>query len=88
MGNFYKGLGCPRGISVREASERLRVSERHIVRLISEGKLVGWRATGPSGRKWLVDELSLAKQQAHAIAEARRRAEPVQAELYQGLLAF
>lgn len=42
-------------LTAPEAAKRFRLSQRHITRLIAQGKIVGRKAGGT----WLVDPLSL-----------------------------
>jgi len=51
-----------KGMSVREASEALNVSERTVFRMLEDGRLVGKRAYLPDGKYiWDIDTLSIAK---------------------------
>jgi predicted DNA-binding transcriptional regulator YafY len=51
-----------RGMSVREASEALDVSERTIFRMLEDGRLVGNKAYLPDGKYiWDIDTLSVAR---------------------------
>lgn len=58
----------------------LRYSRTSVRRLINDGVIVAWKPAGARGRKWLVDEISLAAYQAALIAQARADAAPVLAE--------
>ena len=79
-------LKTPRGITVEEAATLLRYSTSTVRRLIAAHIIVAWKPGGPNGRKYLVDEISLARWQAASIARARTEAAPVQAALLQGEL--
>ncbi len=79
-------LSTPRGITVDEAAALLRYSTSTVRRLISAHILVAWKPGGPNGRKYLVDEIALARWQAASIARARTEAASVQAALLQGEL--
>ena len=79
-------LSTPRGITVEEAATLLRYSTSTVRRLIAAHILVAWKPGGPNGRKYLVDEIALARWQAASIARARTEAAPVQAALLQGEL--
>ncbi len=79
-------LPSPKGITVAEAAALLRYSSSTIRRLISAHILVAWKPAGPSGRKYLIDEISLARLQAASINRARSEADPVQTALLQGEL--
>ena len=51
-----------RGMSVREASEALNVSERTVFRMLEDGRLVGKKAYLPDGKYiWDIDTLSVAR---------------------------
>lgn len=78
----------PRGISVQQAAAALQLSVATVRRMIAAGELVAWKPRGRNGRKWLVDDVSLAAVQAHMIQEARRRCAPVQERMVQGWLEF
>lgn len=79
-------LKTPRGITVEEAAQLLRYSTSTVRRLIAAHILVAWKPGGPAGRKYLIDEISLARWQDASIARARTEAAPVQAALLQGEL--
>lgn len=79
-------LKTPRGITVDEAADLLRYSTSTIRRLIAAHILVAWKPGGPNGRKYLIDEISLARWQASSIARAREDAATTQAALLQGEL--
>lgn len=79
-------LKTPRGITVEEAAQLLRYSTSTVRRLISAHILVAWKPGGPAGRKYLIDEIALARWQAASIARARTEAAPVQNALLQGEL--
>ena len=79
-------LKTPKGITVDEAAALLRYSTSTVRRLISAHILVAWKPGGPNGRKYLVDEIALARWQASSIARARTEADPVQTALLQGEL--
>lgn len=79
-------LKTPKGITVDEAAALLRYSTSTVRRLISAHILVAWKPGGPAGRKYLIDEISLARWQASSIARARTEADPVQTALLQGEL--
>lgn len=49
------------GIAAEEAARRLRVSRSRIYQLIREGRLRGEK---PGGRDWVIDEASLAQEEA------------------------
>ena len=76
----------PRGITVDEAAALLRYSTSTVRRLISAHILVAWKPGGPAGRKYLIDEISLARWQAESIRRAREEASTTQAALLQGEL--
>lgn len=76
----------PRGITVDEAAALLRYSTSTVRRLISAHILVAWKPGGPAGRKYLIDEIALARWQASEIARARQNADSVQSALLQGEL--
>lgn len=78
----------PRGITVEEAAALLRYSPATVRRLIAQRIIIAWKPGGPHGRKYLVDEIALARWQAASIARARTEAAPVQAALLQGELAL
>ncbi len=79
-------LSSPKGITVEEAAALLRYSPATVRRLISERVLIAWKPGGPAGRKYLIDEISLARWQAAEISRARKEAAPVQTALLQGEL--
>lgn len=79
-------LKTPRGITVEEAAQLLRYSTSTVRRLISAHILVAWKPGGPAGRKYLIDEIALARWQASEIARARQNADSVQSALLQGEL--
>lgn len=79
--NPQKDLPAPRGITIEQAADMLRYSRASVRRLISDGVIVAWKPAGARGRKWLVDEVSLAAYQAALIAQARADAAPVLAEV-------
>lgn len=79
-------LSSPRGITVEEAAQLLRYSTSTVRRLIAAHILVAWKPGGPAGRKYLIDEIALARWQASEIARARSDAAPVQNALLQGEL--
>ena len=76
----------PRGITVEEAAQLLRYSTSTVRRLIAAHILVAWKPGGPAGRKYLIDEIALARWQASEIARARQNADAVQSALLQGEL--
>ncbi len=78
MGNYYKGMAAPRGITVEQAAAQLQYSCSTVRRMIAAGELVAWKPRGSRGRKYLIDEISLARLQARFITSARAYAEPVQ----------
>ena len=82
--NPQKDLPAPRGITIAEAAAMLRYSRASVRRLINDGVIVAWKPAGARGRKWLVDEVSLAAYQAALIAQARADAPPVQAGILAG----
>ena len=79
-------LKTPRGITVEEAAQLLRYSTSTVRRLIAAHILVAWKPGGPAGRKYLIDEISLARWQAESIRRAREEASTTQAALLQGEL--
>lgn len=79
-----KDLPAPRGITIEQAAAMLRYSRASVRRLISDGVIVAWKPAGARGRKWLVDEVSLAAYQAALIEQARAEAAPVQAGILAG----
>lgn len=79
-------LSSPKGITVDEAAALLRYSTSTVRRLISAHILVAWKPGGPAGRKYLIDEISLARWQAESIRRAREEASTTQAALLQGEL--
>ncbi len=79
-------LKTPRGITVEEAAQLLRYSTSTVRRLIAAHILVAWKPGGPAGRKYLIDEIALARWQASEIARARQNADSVQSALLQGEL--
>lgn len=81
-------LKAPRGITVEEAARMLRYSTANVRRMIAEHLIVAWKPGGPKGRKWLVDEVSLARWQAESIRRAREDAASVQHALMQGELSL
>lgn len=81
-------LQPPRGITVQEAAEALRYSCDTVLRMIAAGELVAWKPRGARGRKWLIDEVSLARVQAAHISRARAAAAATQQRLIQGELLF
>lgn len=86
METIRQQLKSPRGITVEEAAALLRYSPATVRRLIAERVLIAWKPGGPTGRKYLIDEISLARWQASEIARARTKAAPVQTALLQGEL--
>lgn len=81
-------LKTPRGITVEEAAALLRYSTSTVRRLIAQRIIIAWKPGGPHGRKYLVDEIALARWQAASIARARTEAAPVQTALLQGELGL
>ena len=81
-------LPPPKGISVPAAANALQLSVATVRRMIAAGQLVAWKPRGAAGRKWLVDEVSLAATQSLMIQAARQRCAPVQHEMLQGLFDF
>ncbi|MBQ4593043.1 MAG: helix-turn-helix domain-containing protein [Akkermansia sp.] len=79
-------IPAPKGITVEEAAAMLRYSTATVRRLIASHILIAWKPAGPHGRKWLIDEVSLARWQAECIRRARIEAAPVQNALLQGEL--
>ena len=79
-----KDLPAPRGITIAEAAAMLRYSRASVRRLIDDGVIVAWKPAGARGRKWLVDEVSLAAYQAALIAQARADAAPMLAGILAG----
>ena len=78
----------PRGITVAEAATLLRYSQDSILRMIRNRTLVAWKPGGPGGRKWLIDEVSLARVQHRMVSIARAAAADVQHGMVQGTLAL
>lgn len=81
-------LPPPKGICVEKAAAMLQLSVATVRRMIAAGRLVAWKPCGSAGRKWLVDEVSLAAAQAKMIREARRRCAQAQADMTQGWFPF
>lgn len=81
-----KPLPAPRGLSVQQVARMLGYSEMTVRRMIRSGELVAWRPRGCHGRRWLIDEVSLATLQAALVQQARRRCRPVQDSILQGEL--
>ena len=81
-------IPAPKGITVEEAAAMLRYSTATIRRLIAERVLIAWKPAGPHGRKYLIDEISLARWQAESIRRARQEAATTQQALLQGELAL
>lgn len=79
-------LKTPRGITVEEAAQLLRYSTSTVRRLIAAHILVAWKPGGPAGRKYLIDEISLARWQAESIRRAREEASTTQTALLRGEL--
>ena len=79
-------LPTPKGITVDEAASLLRYSPSTVRRLIASRILVAWKPGGPRARKYLIDEISLARLQAASINRARSDADPIQSALLQGEL--
>lgn len=79
-------LQPPKGITVQEAARMLRYSPDTVLRMIEAGEIVAWKPRGARGRKWLIDEVSLARVQAAHISRARAAAAPAQRRLIQGEL--
>lgn len=69
-------LKTPRGITVEEAAAMLRYSTATVRRLIAAHVIVAWKLGGPKGRKYLVDEVTLACCQTSTIARVRTEAAP------------
>ncbi len=86
METIRQQLKSPRGITVEEAAALLRYSPATVRRLIAERVLIAWKPGGPTGRKYLIDEVSLGALQAAMVQSARTKAAPVQAALLQGEL--
>ncbi len=78
--------GAPRGMSVAQVAAYLGYSEMTVLRMIRSGELVAWKPRGQRGRRWLIDEVSLATLQAAMVQQARRRCQPVQQAILQGEL--
>ena len=76
-----KDLPAPRGVTVEQAAAMLKYSRASIRRLIAAGIIVAWKPAGRRGRKWLIDEVSLARLQAAQIGAARKAAAPVQSSM-------
>lgn len=76
-----KDMPPPRGITIEEAARMLRYSRTTIKRMIKDGTLAAWKPRGKRGRKWLIDEIHLARMQAALIAAARQQAAPVKSAL-------
>ena len=81
-------LPPPKGISVPAAAHALQLSVATVRRMIAAGQLVAWKPRGAAGRKWLVDEVSLAATQSLMIQAARQRCAPAQHEMMQGIFDF
>lgn len=82
------GTVAPRGISIEKAAELLHYSRESVRRMIKAQELVAWKPRGARGRKYLIDEVSLAAVMGAQIHQARTSAEHVQESLKQGLLHF
>lgn len=76
-----KDMPPPRGITIEQAARMLHYSRATIRRVIEDGTLAAWKPRGPRGRKYLIDEISLARMQEALIAAARQQAAPVQSAL-------
>ena len=76
-----KDLPPPRGITIEQAARMLHYSRATIRRMIEDGTLAAWKPRGARGRKYLIDEISLARMQEALIAAARQQAAPVQSAL-------
>lgn len=80
-------LRPPKGLTVQEVARMLRYSHDTVLRMIEAGEIVAWKPRGGGrGRRWLIDEVSLARLQAAQIARARAAAAPTQRRLIQGEL--
>lgn len=65
-----KTLPPPKGITIAQACRMLNYSKETIRQMIINGELVAWRPR-KNGRRWLIDEVSLAHYQYAAIQTAR-----------------
>ena len=81
-------LKTPRGITVEEAAAMLRYSTATVRSLIAAHVIVAWKPGGPKGRKYLVDDVTLARCQTSTIARVRTEAAPMQTALLQGKLGL
>lgn len=79
-------MPAPRGVSIKEAAKALQYSTSTIRNMIAAGEIAAWKPRGSHGRKWLVDEVALARMQAAFIRQAREGSLPVQNSLIQGEL--
>lgn len=86
MGDVEGRLQPPKGLTVQEVARMLRYSPDTVLRMIAAGEIVAWKPRGGRGRRWLIDEVSLARLQAAQIARARASAAPTQRRLIQGEL--
>lgn len=76
-----KDMPPPRGITIEQAARMLHYSRATIRRMIDDGTLVAWKPRGARERKYLIDEISLARMQEALIAAARQQSAPVQSAL-------
>lgn len=79
-------IAYPKGITVDEAARLLHISGTHVRRLIARRVIVAWKPCGEGSRKYLVDEVSLARFQQAQILRARAEAAATQKALIQGML--
>lgn len=79
---------APRGITIEQAAATLGYSRETVRIMIKNKELVAWKPRGHRGRKYLIDEVSLASVQAAQIQGARKKAEKIQESLKQGAFAF
>ncbi len=66
-------LPPPKGITIAQACKLLGYSKETIRQMIVKGELVAWRPRR-NGKRWLIDEVSLAHAQNKAIQAAREDA--------------
>lgn len=81
-------LPPPKGITVSQAARMLQYSVATIRRMIEDGELVAWKPRAGRGRRWLIDEVSLALIQRAQIDRARRENVPLQQVMKQGVFSF
>lgn len=68
-----KTLPPPKGITIAQACRLLNYSKETVRQMIVKGELVAWRPRR-NGKRWLIDEVSLAHYQNAAIQAAREEA--------------